>query len=583
MPMSQAMSVRARARSYDDVLRLLDHQVAAARRRHERAGKVRGRANNFGNPYGAGNAPSYQVWAGRTTKNVSINFPVPNEYYDYGAITVLRTAYELYKADDLTSDLIAHFRKQVDAAPTPADALFPRLALSYLNWWEDDKDAAVAEFSKVADSSSAESDLRLALADLQEKRGEPAEALVLVDAFSPQDNAGMRRREEQAMRLAITTGNLERARQAAERLFGLRLDTDTQVWLAGQMHQLGQHELAEAVLGRARSRAGNKATALVALMLQYQRQDKVDAAVQAALQILQSTTAMHMSNPNVYNPNSTDAARSSAIQVLARSGRIQGIIDRAEEQLKRTPNAIQLHQALADYYKAAGLRDKARAELIKVAELRPDDAALRLQVGTQLLQEGQSEAALAHFKAAFKKDPSVTMRSFYQIENAFRQAGKTDELIELLEQMDLRKLGRSYLHHEHRAEHDERRIEARSRHEAVPPRLGRLPPGTLQHDRLRPSQRVLGDAGDVRLRHPVAHPRRGVVLALSAVVRLPADHLLLRRRQGQHHGLAPARPGRGAEQARGALRPGRGRTQAIPGVEGRPGAPGAHRLPLRPV
>ena len=42
------------------------------------------------------------------------------------------------------------------------------------------------------------------------------------------------------------------------------------------MHQLGLHELAEAVLGRARRRAGNKATALVALMLQYQRQGKND-------------------------------------------------------------------------------------------------------------------------------------------------------------------------------------------------------------------------------------------------------------------------------------------------------------------
>ena len=122
-------------------------------------------------------------------------------------------------------------------------------------------------------------------------------------------------------------------------------------------------------------------------MLQYQRQDNVDAAVQAALQILQSTTSMHMTNPNVYNPDSGDAARSSAIQVLARSGRIKAIIERAEEQLKRTPNAIQLHQALADYYQAAGQRDKARAELVKVAELRPDDAALRTPVGSQLMQE----------------------------------------------------------------------------------------------------------------------------------------------------------------------------------------------------
>ena len=36
------------------------------------------------------------------------------------------------------------------------------------------------------------------------------------------------------------------------------------------------------------------------------------------------------------------------------------------------------------------------------------------------------------------------MRSYYQIENAFRQAKKTDELLEILEQTDLRRLGRSY-------------------------------------------------------------------------------------------------------------------------------------------
>ena len=71
----------------------------------------------------------------------------------------------------------------------------------------------------------------------------------MADAVQPLDNSTMKRREELALRLAVLVGDFERARQAAERLFGLRLDTDTQVRLAGQMNQLGQHELAEAVLG----------------------------------------------------------------------------------------------------------------------------------------------------------------------------------------------------------------------------------------------------------------------------------------------------------------------------------------------
>ena len=109
---------------------------------------------------------------------------------------------------------------------------------------------AIAEFGKVVELSKSESESRLDLAELMEQQGERSDALALADAVQPLDNSTMKRREELALRLAVLSGDLERARQAAERLFGLRLDTETQVKLAGQMNQLGQHELAEAVLGR---------------------------------------------------------------------------------------------------------------------------------------------------------------------------------------------------------------------------------------------------------------------------------------------------------------------------------------------
>ncbi len=260
----------------------------------------------------------------------------------------------------------------------------------------------------------------------------------LADAVQPLDNSTMKRREELALRLAVLIGDLERARQAAERLFGLRLDTDTQVRLAGQMSQLGQHELAEAVLGRARRRAGNRATALVGMMLQYQRQGKLDTAVQVAMQILRSTTATRQGNPNVVYADDPDASRTAAIGVLARSGRLPQLIDRALEQLKKTPNSIQIHQTLADYYKAANQREKARAELAKIVELRPDDANLRYQIATQLTQDGQAAAALEHYKVILKKDPSLIGRYMSQVQRAFQQAGKGEELIAVLEQTDLR-------------------------------------------------------------------------------------------------------------------------------------------------
>ncbi len=314
--------------------------------------------------------PQYQVWVGKTSRYVQIAFPVPNEYLDSSAIQLLRSAFELYKRDDLTSDLVAHFRKQAALAKSPADAVFPRLALAAILWWNDERDEAVAELTKVAENSRSESELRLDLAELLEQQGERAEALAIADLVQPFDNSTLKRREEIALRLSVQTGNLERAQQAAERLFGLRLDTETQVSLAGQMSQLGLHELAEAMLGRARRRAGNKASALVGLMLQYQRQGKLDVAVQVAMQVLRSTTATRQTNPNVNYPDNPDASRTAAIGVLSRSGKLPQLIERAHEQLKKTPNSIQVHQTLADYFKASGQRDKARAELAKIIELR---------------------------------------------------------------------------------------------------------------------------------------------------------------------------------------------------------------------
>ena len=52
------------------------------------------------------------------------------------------------------------------------------------------------------------------------------------------------------------------------------------------MHQLGMHELAEAVLARARRRAGNNTDALVGLMTPVPAQGNTDVAVQIAHQIL---------------------------------------------------------------------------------------------------------------------------------------------------------------------------------------------------------------------------------------------------------------------------------------------------------
>ena len=127
----------------------------------------------------------------------------------------------------------------------------------------------------------------------------------------------------------------------------------------------------------------------------------------------------------------------SAIGVLAGSGRLNQLIERAEDELKKTPNSR------ADPSNPCGLlygrtpERQSEGELGRLAELRPDDTALRLQVANQLARSGQTALALTDYKSAFKSDPLLASRSFSQIENILLQAGRTAELIQLLDEIDL--------------------------------------------------------------------------------------------------------------------------------------------------
>ena len=176
-------------------------------------------------------------------------------------------------------------------------------------------------------------------------------------------------------------------------------------------------------------------------MLQYQRQEKLDQAVQVAMQILRSTTASRQSAPASIRRRRRPrgrAARPPPASWPDPAGCPSSSTGPTSSS-KKTPNAVQIHQALADYYTAARQPAKARAELVKVVELRPEDVDLRLQVANQLVQEGQAEAAVEQYRAAFKKDPSLLDRvSLDPAPDAFRKAGKLDELLRLLRRVRLR-------------------------------------------------------------------------------------------------------------------------------------------------
>ena len=209
------------------------------------------------------------------------------------------------------------------------------------------------------------------------------------------------------------------------------------------MHQLGLHELADALLGRARRRAGGQAAMLwSSLMTQYQRQGKLEQAAQIAMQILRSSrNSLAASNLARFAAAlDADSARPAAMRVLAASGRLPQLIERTREQLKKTPNSVAIHQTLADYYTAARQPDQAALEMARIVELKPDDADLRLRLAIHLAAGGDTAAASAHYKAVFEKNPELAADVVFPVVQSFERAGKTAELIELLNGLDVKTL-----------------------------------------------------------------------------------------------------------------------------------------------
>jgi tetratricopeptide (TPR) repeat protein len=441
----QLMAQRAKKKEIKDVAALWDRYLALAAARYQAdtstvaAKRKKASSNQYGQP------GSYYLWRGNSQFHEQLDFPLANPVYDHNSIQLLRQAFVVYKDADNVAELLNHFQQKVAAkTESAAQQLFWKLGLGYLSWWNDDKEEALAVLTEVAQSMPGDEEMTFELARLHERRGDPQQALILIESMAAADQQTMQKREIAALRTSVNSGNIDRARIAAERLFGLRLDSNLQIQLARQMHQLGMHEQAEAVLARAGRQAGNKTDVLMNLMQQYQSQGKNDIATQIAYQLLRRSTGTQARNqtlgsmhpPGLY-AGDDGGARQQALQVLKRSGKLPEMIKKVEEQRKHSPRSQKLLETLIEYYTADGNDKKAQELSAKFVETKGDDPQFRYQLGLQLMRAGKHKESVEHFKAALTKDPRLMRNSSWEIINAFENADKMDELASIFEQIDL--------------------------------------------------------------------------------------------------------------------------------------------------
>jgi tetratricopeptide (TPR) repeat protein len=384
------------------------------------------------------------VWSGNNQRYTQLTYPAPGEYFDQPALGVLRTAFELYHAKDLSSDLIKHL-EQSFAQAAAAQKLYAALALAYVQVWNEDRETAAQTLAQAASLAPQDLDLRLEAARLHIEMGQFDDALAIVEAVAPLDQRTMQQRETLALDLAVRLGDHQRAREAAQRLFGLRLDPETQVALAGQMRRLGMNEESEAVLSRAQRQAGSRLSALSILMAQYQAQGQMDVAAQVAHQILRRSRTAPASQTAMGFSTADSQARQSALRCLAQAGKLKELIANLEQQVERTPQASQLYETLSEYYQAAGDNEKLLAMQAKIVALRPDDAELRYRYGQELSRRGKMSEACDEYLVVVRWAPQLLRNRYWEVQQAFQRARREADLVRVLGEIDLKSFGQSYI------------------------------------------------------------------------------------------------------------------------------------------
>ncbi len=437
------------------VLSILDRclNVAEAEARHRRmvqAAQTRRTATALPSSTGVG---SVAIFFGKQQSQANLNFPPLNNWMDRSSCTLLYQVHDVLKRNDVGSDLADLLRKraaEVSANGNDTDQMMcNHLYLAASLWWAEEQDEAVEQMAKAAELVADDLSLQFSLATMYETRGDFDEAVSLMEKILPRDQKVLQAVELRVLQLAERLGDTERARTAAERLFGLRLDSQTQLGLVDRMRRLGLGAMADAVLARAERTATNQTSSLASLMMLYQGQGKTEQANQLAHILLRKTTSpINIVNKAGRNParyrTQDSTLRTQALQLLQRSGELKQLIDQLESQLKRAPDSIPALQQLIEFYGQTNQRDETKRIIEQGLGVRPDSPMLRLQMAKLLEQSGKTSEACDQYLELLKLKPDWVTDELYQIDRVFAQAKRKADLVKGLSQINLKQTSQPY-------------------------------------------------------------------------------------------------------------------------------------------
>ncbi len=375
-----------------------------------------------------------------------IQFPFSSTLFDQSTAMRFNTAVIGIAVDARSAaviDELAAIRDEAKIASNVDLQLYAGSIHAFACWWGDDLPGAFASIQNLAESFPERTDVQIETARMAAELNRPAEALAALDKIQPLDQATLRTRELAAMNLAVKLGQLDRAKEAARRLFGMKLDSPTQLAMIDQLNRLGMKDLSLALLNRMQRRGAQTDSELLSIAQKFKDSGDTGAAAEVAYQVLKRS---FQGRPTAgQSPSMSDSYRRAAIQLLGQLGTLDKIIAQAEQRASAAPHSVALQSELAELYTAAGRKDAAGQQLNKLAKLNPSDPKTLIQLAAQLVKQGQQPEALKKYLEAFKKDPSLIERYGYELQRVATTPALLDQVYQAMLTWDLSQVRSSRL------------------------------------------------------------------------------------------------------------------------------------------
>ena len=367
-----------------------------------------------------------------------LEFPPPTPVWDSNALRTLHLIGSVAKVAERDQELVDRLRVAKRDGESAARHMVRLSAAAFLLHWHDAADQSTQVLTEALAADPSCNALRVVLARLRYDSGDTVGALQVVEAIQPLSSQLLQERELAMLQLASQLGDRDRARQAARRLYAMRLDAETQLLLTRHMTALGMNDLADNLVRRIQQRSGNDTRSLREVMRGLQSMGKTDAAAEVATQLLARTGGSST------NSDSDQYLRREAVQVLSAAGRMQPLIERLERQAAAAPKSVRLATELAELYTAAGQRDKAAEALKRLGSSASESPDALIQLGQQFTRTGEHAKANEAFVSALRQQPDLLARHFYTFRTSLASDGGYKTLIEAILDSGVDKYQNSY-------------------------------------------------------------------------------------------------------------------------------------------